>query len=155
MSDDEFERYFAPDPLLRTFVHMAEEGTVAFGVTLVVGGVLVSGVLESTLAYLEGLATEMRERGSGGSAEGMAQGLDAVAASVAEHEEFTRLAKRATDDEEGEGQGVARQPLYVHLADARIFSPDLAAGITTPVHWRGRLTAVDAFFIGQPSVRAP
>jgi hypothetical protein len=59
-SQDRFEETegasLSVDPMLETFVSLAEEQDISFGVTLTIHGLLISGNIISFQKYLEGIA---------------------------------------------------------------------------------------------------
>jgi hypothetical protein len=125
---------------------MANRVGVEISITLLMGGMLVSGRLTSGRKYCQGVAEEIRSFVSPDSearldnlGEAMAQLLDNAAQSVYPEVD---METEPSDDE--------LIPAYVHLRDSRFFHP---GGPGLPVErgiwWRGRLTEVDGFFVGQ------
>ena len=89
------------------------------GITLLVGGMLVSGYLTTSEAYCQG--TFRRD-------------ADFIRALVA----------RLT----GEPVSTEEPPLYIHLRDVQIWSSPLGRATHVP-WWRGRLRSVDGFALGE------
>ena len=89
------------------------------GITLLVGGMLVSGYLATSEAYCQG--TFRRD-------------ADFIRALVA----------RLT----GEPVSTEEPPLYIHLRDVQIWSSPLGRATHVP-WWRGRLRSVDGFALGE------
>jgi len=129
------------DWFLAELVRRANEGGLSMGLTLCVGGVLVSGALIGGREYFEGFAGEV--------ASGVAD--PAVARKA---REFFRSPAALYQPEEGRPGGakvssVADPLSYIHLKAARFFT---ASGEPIPVnhggYWRGKLSAVDGFVLG-------
>jgi hypothetical protein len=136
------------DPLLEVWVHQADDGALAgLPVTLMVGGLLVSGTLVGIHQYMEGIANEFRN--APGASEGigpvLADVFDDAAAGRYDHSEHEAPA-------DGDGDPGAEQDAhrcFIHLEDVRVLDPQGHAA--RAAWWRGRLTAVDAFMYGTPS----
>jgi len=113
------------DELLQAVVHDLSEGLMEgrvpadeTGITLLVGGMLVSGYLTTSEAYCQG--TFRRD-------------ADFIRALVA----------RLT----GEPVSTEEPPLYIHLRDVQIWSSTFGRATRVP-WWRGRLESVDGFALG-------
>ena len=124
------------DWFLQRLASLANDDGLEVGITLQVSGLLVSGVLVSGAAYFQAIA------------ENFSQGLAA-------HAELARAMK----DGIGSFSGVYAQsaasatpplPQYLHLKNAQFFN---TAGAPIPenqrVWWRGRVSEVGGFTIGQ------
>jgi hypothetical protein len=129
------------DWFLAELVRRANEGGLSMGLTLCVGGGLVSGALVGGREYFEGFAEDV--------ASGIAD--PAVARKA---REFFRSPAALYQPEEGRPGGAKVSSLadplaYIHLKAARFFN---AAG--EPIsgnhggYWRGKLSAVDGFVLG-------
>ena len=126
----------APEPphdwFLEILVKLAHEG-ISFGVTLQVGGLLVSGTLASGGDYFDGVAAETSASLSPDAA-GSLKELFANCRDVATHQPSERT-----------------PPTYrfVHLRDAKFYNTN---GSPIPanrgVWWRGRLCEVGGFVVG-------
>ncbi len=116
------------DTFLQALVRVIDKGGASLGITLSVGGLLISGTLTSPGDYFQRVADEL-EAGAGENT------LTAV---------LRRLAQAYESPEEGQSA-----PRILHLKDARVFHP---AGTPIPhnrsTNWRIRLEAVDGFTIG-------
>lgn len=120
-----------PDWFLVELVRRANRGDFSIGLTLCVGGVVVSGTLVSGREYFEGFA------------EAVAAAARDPAVAERAREFFRRPAALYAAEPEGpDAAGEDGPPAYIHLKDAR-FSPEGPG-----VHWRGRLAAVDGFALG-------
>lgn len=122
-----------------------DESFVEYPITLQVGGLLVSGHLTSGRNYFEGFADELKT------------GFDKVPALQESDNEkfvspFRMIAKEFYDNSEeltDEQVEASNNPGFIHLRNARVFHPNgTPIPINKPVWWRGRLDAVDAFFLG-------
>jgi hypothetical protein len=131
------------DWFLQMWVRWANEANAKglAGVTLIVGGTLVSGVLVGVRRYFEGIA-------------------DVLAAAMPDEEDkavrqwFADLGEQHKADEpepstpeEFEERELAG-PHYIHLRDAHIFQADRPLPTGEGVWWRGRLEAVEGFMFG-------
>jgi hypothetical protein len=133
------------DWFLQTLVSIANrfKEEVGFGITLFVGGALVSGILVGGRHYFLGFAEEF----AAGAAE------DDVKANL---EESIGSLTRIYDEPDAAGADDEMEhldpPRYIHLKDARVYA---AGSEPVPgnrgVWWRGRLDAVDGFVLGQLS----
>lgn len=136
------------DYLLRTFVRMVDLRGLEIGITLSVGGMLISGTLTSYSEYLKLVGEGMR--GSPNREVGGVMGE--VFANLAESVQ-NDLVERRQEEERAESSGQELEhdfkPPYIHLRDAKFF---LAADMGLPTQggalWRGKLASVDGFFFG-------
>jgi hypothetical protein len=142
--------HFNCDWFLQTLVDMAnnasKEGSIEFPITLQVGGLLVSGHLTSGRNFFEGLADDLKS------------GLDQIPGwEKAGNEDivapFRQLGKHMYETPEQESTDpkdtIKKSIEFIHLRNARIMHPGGSpVPNNRPVWWRGRLEAVDAFFLG-------
>lgn len=130
------------DWFLVHLVELASDG-VSIGVTLHVGGLIISGEMISGKSYFEEFSSKL------------------LGASYAGHdpeenknflaEGFKSLTAIYDRPEDAPEDWQPPRPAFVHLRGARVFS---AAGSPIPQEgalWRGRITAVDAFSLGSLS----
>lgn len=125
------------DWFLQRLASFANHEGFEIGITLQVSGLLVSGVLVSGARYFEAIAEDFK------------QGLAA-------HEELAAIVQEGIASfaeiyaEEGGEDAAPPLPQYLHLRDAQFFS---TAGTPIPgnqrVWWRGRVSEVGGFTIGQ------
>ena len=149
MDEDTSQRFREQDSYLQVLISLAEDGT-KIPVTLMIGGMLVTGHLISTQEYREGGEKVVFEA------------VDASGASREEREAvkeaFTLRRQIQEDMEEGdkhvkdieEGKSLPPRPYkYVHLQNARFYAPS-GQPWTQPVGflWRGKAAAVDGFVVG-------
>jgi hypothetical protein len=121
-----------PDWFLQALVNIANAGDVEIGMTLLVGGFLVSGKMIGGARYFEGFANDF----AGGFPD------HAVAEDI--RKSFSEYGEIYKTD-----AGNPPVPAYVHLMEARFFN---TAGNPIPgnrgVWWRGRLSEVSGFMLG-------
>jgi hypothetical protein len=125
------------DHFLRFLVTIVDKADVEVGVTLNVGGLLVSGLLVGYDKYAEGVVSQLKE--AGGSKE----------ANAFLEEAFKRYAEVFSD--EGGDDPVSQLDMdtpYVHLGEARFFAPGSTPLPIEGVWWRGRLSEVEGFMPG-------
>lgn len=125
------------DWFLQSLVNVVNGGQLSFGVTLNVGGFLISGVMVSGREYFDGLGGDF------------ASGVDDSEAASLIKETFNKYgAIYDIDDVEGKEEGLPR-PAYIHMRDAQFFS---TSGDPVPsnqgVWWRGRISEVQGFVLG-------
>jgi hypothetical protein len=126
------------DWFLAELVRRANEGGLSIGITLNVGGTLISGTLVGGRRFFEGFAEDV-----------------AAAAADAETAGRARAFFRSPAAMYSDGSGAREVPAnpeplaYLHLENARFFT---ATGTPIPgdqgVFWRGKLGAVDGFALG-------
>ena len=124
------------DAFLQFLVNLVNNGSQieSIGVTLQMGGMLVSGSIISGAEYFDSFAANFTSS------------LDAL-------DTDTRKTVRASLAELGD---VFRQPQpadplpnYIHLADTLFFTADGTPVAGQPTLWRGRTSAVDGFILGR------
>jgi hypothetical protein len=107
-----------------------ETSKQAIAITLNVGGLLVSGELISSKAYInEFMGGALRDK---------------IKSVLREHDEFRREVENAPKGEDDS----------IHLRDARFLVPGQPPipGVGNGVLWRGRLDSVEGFFLGMLGV---
>jgi len=124
------------DPTLESLIELANSGTMSLGVTLWVGGVVISGTLVGVSEYFEGVA---------GFVEGSGEGGAAIAGA------YRKLAGTFHYEIGSQPEDVERFPTMIHLKAARVFSAGAAAMPRQGLWWRGRLDRVDGYSIGSLS----
>lgn len=124
------------DAFLQFLVNLVNNGSQieSIGVTLQMGGMLVSGSIISGAEYFDSFATNFTSS---------LDTLDAdtrktVRSSLAELGDVFRLP-----------QPVDPLPNYIHLANALFFTADGTPIAGQPTLWRGRTSAVDGFILGR------
>ncbi len=119
------------DWFLQNLINMVNSGTMSFGITLNVGGFLVSGTLIGGKEYFEGFGEDFA---SGFQDLDFAENIKAA---------FAKNGEIYTSEED------VPPPSYVHIKCARFFNTN---GNPIPgnrgVWWRGRVSEVDGFSLG-------
>lgn len=133
-----FQTFVDQDHFLATLVNIANETDVAIGITLSVGSVLVSGSIVSWERYFAGVASDLA--GAGGVSE-----LNIALKNGVEH--YAKMCREEMQERIENGKSIAS--LYIHLKDARFFTPGAIPMPTNrSVWWRGRMSEVEGFSIG-------
>lgn len=128
------------DWLLRYLVDAANQKGLQIGITLQVGGMLVSGVLVSGQTYFDNITSDISEALAGNDqTKGIAEMFESVNRAI--HAGTTPDVPTPT-------------PAYIHLKDAYFFHSADSAPIPNGqgVWWRGKLSQVAGFFLGNLSV---
>jgi hypothetical protein len=148
MQDDQRPEPFdrqqrARDPLLDMWIQQAERNGLEPTITLMVGGLLVSGTLVGIRKYLGGVGGEFRNATS--ETPGVGHVLaDAFGAAIA----LADVDEPDEGDDGGPSDDDVSASSFIHLKDVRV-SFGLADSIRGP-WWRGRLEAVDGCMLGAP-----
>jgi hypothetical protein len=139
--NDESQKEQSPPPpgetdwFLQSLVDMSNSSGLEVGITLQVGGFLVSGMLVSGKQYFEGFASDFA------SAFTDQEAARGVREAFSRHGEMYKL--------QGEADLRHPAPVYIHLKQARFFN---TSGDPIPrnrgVFWRGRLSEVSGFILG-------
>jgi hypothetical protein len=135
-----------PDWLLQNLVATANASKDSqMGVTLHVSGIIVSGTLISYEAYWLALIALVRENVSSGFKSELTALGDDLAAT------FANASRPGGHESSPNGDGAegseAPPPEFIHLRDAIVFAPGVAATLPKTL-WRGRLSHVSAWSLG-------
>ena len=124
-----------PDVLLTLLVTIVNQQSWEIGITLFVQGSIISGLLIGENMYFEGLSNEIPEP--------FTEGFQAL---------FT-LVKSLNTNSPGnqEEQRELKNIEFIHLKDAKFYSGNSLVPNNRGVYWRGRLSRVDGFYLGQLS----
>jgi hypothetical protein len=123
------------DALLGHLVRLANEDSMAVGVTLTVKGVIISGLLIGYERYYDGIINNMRQtRGKKGVSE--TQSIDKFMERINQARNMTRSQK-------------ADEITFVHLEKAVLYN-NLSKSMFSPNFWRVKLDSIDSFMIGTP-----
>ncbi|MDC6164594.1 gas vesicle protein [Achromobacter xylosoxidans] len=124
------------DVFLQFLVNLVNNGgqLKSIGVTLQMGGMLVSGSIVSGAEYFDRFA----ETFSDSLSDMGTQARQSVRTSLAELGDVFRLPQPAEP-----------LPNYIHLVDALFFTADGTPIAGQPTLWRGRSSAVDGFILGR------
>lgn len=131
------------DIFLQILVQQVNRGYFTMDITLCIGGGLISGHLISGESYYELFAQDLAGGAHTAEQKEFVKPLQEAIADIG-HQTYTS-ADRADDPVEPEPL-----PQFVHLQDARM----ILGGMVSPsvgnrgVLWRGRLAAVDGFWLG-------
>jgi hypothetical protein len=112
--------------------------TLEIGITLVVGGSVVSGRLVSGKKYFETFAKEFSDPWPG-------ETKEQIRAAFARHADIYKIDEK--------GQENPPPPQFIHLIDARCFYPGSELPNNGGVLWRGKINAVSGFSLGALSTR--
>lgn len=128
------------DGFVQILVSIVNQTSIGIGITLNVGGLIISGELVSKKNYFEGLAQEMALANAD---EPIKDALQTVFRKISGQDELS------IEESQNENQP---PPKFIHLKNAKML---LANGKQVPtnqgVWWRGRLSAVDGFCLGSLS----
>jgi len=124
------------DVFLQFLVNLVNNGgqLKSIGVTLQMGGMLVSGSIVSGAEYFDRFAESFADSLT----DMESSGRQTVRSSLAELGDVFRLPQPAEP-----------LPNYIHLADALFFTADGTPIAGQPTLWRGRSNAVDGFILGR------
>ena len=132
------DKHAAPgaDAFLQFLVNLVNNGSQieSIGVTLQMGGMLVSGSIVSGAEYFDRFAASFTN--SLGAMD--TETRTTVHASLAELGDVFRVPQPADP-----------LPNYIHLSDALFFAADGTPVAGQPTLWRGRTSAVDGFILGR------
>lgn len=129
------------DWFLRNTISTLTPLGVELGITVMVGGMVVSGTLISGAKYFEEMGNSIQ--GKGGEQEDV---VNAIAESWKAWKVIYDKPEDAPDDWKPE------QTSFIHLRDARVFAPGQPSLPSNQgVLWRGKLSSIDGFTMAQIS----
>ena len=143
----------APDAdwFLQALVRIGNDGSLNYPVTLHVGGVTVTGTIVGGREYFELWSKAASEPITWGDNEGP----EAAEARKAIKDMFRSFGDAVYPEKKDEDETPVdifkTGPQYIHLKDARFFLGDTFVPNNQSVLWRGRITAVDGWFLGSLS----
>jgi hypothetical protein len=120
------------DWYLQRLVSIANASELEVGITLVIGGSVVSGRLIGGRKYFEEFAREFSDAWPG-------DAKDRIRDAFARQGEIYSA---------GSEEDKAVPPQFIHLADARCFYPGSQLPNNSGVLWRGKINAVSGFSLG-------
>lgn len=129
------------DFFLAQLVRWANQWGIEQGVTLAVGGAVVSGDLIGGKQYFEELADTITATVT--PADGQNEIKTTIAAFYKQYAALYEKPEGAQDD-------WSPPPTFIHLRNARWVYPDRLIPGNRGVLWRGKLSAVDGFCLGRP-----
>lgn len=125
------------DWFLQDLVNLANKTDTSIGITLTVGGALVSGKLASGKEYFE----EFGKRFARGFRNSSPEDIASIEESYARYGEIYR--------DTTESDKPAAIPSYIHLKDVHIyFGPNIPIPSEDGNWWRGRISEVQGFVLG-------
>ena len=136
------------DWFLQSLVDIVTPGNISFGITLSLGGTLVTGTLVSGKQYFEGFAEQFAAAWPGDDPDAVRAALSKFARIYESSEEGRAEAKESDSESSVEPP----RPGYIHLKNARIMRQ---GNVMVPsdrlAWWRSRISAVDGFTLGEIS----
>lgn len=133
------------DWFLQRLVRLANVTGVEIGITLTVGGSIISGELTGGREYFEAVAEQVRSAVPGEVGEAMS--------------DFFRKGAKVyvlAKEEANEVSGDLIPPNYLHLRNAKHFAPGSEAMPSGDgMWWRGRIAEVSGFTVGSLGPRPP
>ena len=131
------------DFLLRALVDLANKTGMEIGMTLSVGGVLVSGNLASGKTYFKEIAAETLQATGDAKDSGINQSLSDYFAN------WGKLIYEQPENEDQSNDEAMSQPNYIHLRNAKfVHNSGKSMPSNRGIWWRGRLSAIDGFSLG-------
>ena len=121
------------DWVLQWAVRFVESTSLGIGVTLTVGGGVISGTMVSSKLYFESLSEDMSKSFS-------VFGNEAA--------ETIKTLMLSFDNAEDHQDGAPAEQ-YIHLKDARMFTTPNGALTSNGALWRGKISAVHGFTFGE------
>jgi hypothetical protein len=119
------------DPLLELLIEMTDETGAELPITLQVSGLVVSGKLISKSAYFDQFTSHFTQ-------------------GMTDRQTVEGLRTSFAEISAGPGGDAASPPLAVHMKDAALFGVgNMPVPYEQGALWRGRLSDVDAFFLGE------
>jgi len=134
------------DIFLEILISEFVEHGVQIPITMSVGGTIISGYLVSEDKYFEEMSKLASESESEESAEVIQEAIRAMPHHI--DEAVTRLIDEGTEG--GDAARIRRriQSGYIHLIDSSVETPGGDTEEMSDMLWRGRLEAVDGFWLG-------
>lgn len=120
------------DWFLQRLVSIVNTSDLEFGITLTVGGSIVSGTLVGGTKYFETFAKDF-------SGAWPKEAQEVIREALASH---TAIYKAGNDDQE------PTPPQFLHLINARSFQPTGQLPNNRGVLWRGKINSVSGFSLG-------
>ena len=118
------------------------------GITLTVGGAVITGQMISNTAWLDDMDQKIQDAGGGPWATVFSAKAEGLRARLGE----ASAAERAVEDLADRFAAAVYQvdqPGFIHLKNARVLTPGSGAGIPgNGMHWRGRLAQVSGWAFG-------
>lgn len=128
------------DMVLEGLIFSANAEGQEYGLTLTVGGTVVSGVLTADAEFLRFLADEITEGQDQADAQALRNDLEQTARRTEE-----KLRQILSQPPRDGGRPIPVMPA-IHLRDATVWLPG-GQSVQVP-YWRGRVQAIDGWFLG-------
>lgn len=152
------------DWFLKLIVAQVNRNDVEIGLTLSVGGLLISGTAISQRKYFEEVAAAIKTARPGdderaaSARNGIARAIEDFPSKMWDLAERRVAAEQIGDAAGAVGPTEAAQQLeeqisdiFIHLRDVRIHASDGQVVPLSGALWRGSIKAVDGFWIGEPN----
>jgi hypothetical protein len=127
-------------------------GAAAFGVTLCVKGIMVSGVIASGRDYFNNFAQNVAASLPPDTEEGTRKNFHTYFARYGEiypaRDDAEGSAKGANDAGADEDDDAKPLPEFIHLRNARIFNGETFTPTQGGIWWRGRISEIDGWILG-------
>jgi hypothetical protein len=128
------------DMVLEGLIFSANAEGQEYGITVTVGGTVVSGILSADAEFLRFLAEEITEGQETPEAKALRADLEETATRTE-----AKLRQVLSRPRRGQGRPIPLMPT-LHLRDATVWLPG-GQSVQVP-YWRGRVDAVDGWFLG-------
>lgn len=126
------------DVILTMFINTVNNTDISMGITLNIGGQIITGNLISYKRYLREVGEQF---GNTNDEHGIGIALKDSFKSVADEVEKIFANTENTEDDGNKPQ----EPNFIHLSEVRI----IGQTNVTSKHWRGKLSSVDGFIFGR------
>lgn len=137
------------DWFLQQIVDWANKSGLGVGVTLNVGGLLVSGTTISGAKYFNDLAKQVGSSKTEASDELLKTLSEIIGAYASIYEVPDEAEADSGEPTDGSSSDALATPTFIHLADARFFYPNAKPlPHNRGVLWRGKVSQVNAFSLG-------
>jgi hypothetical protein len=130
---------FRQDWFLEYFVKLVNESEASLTISLVIGGSIITGELVGVKTYFAGLAREIAN----------ATSAELGQVFIDRFSDFAEVSMTNTDNDNSNSDEIVAPTRFIHLRNAKIVqSREGALPDNHGVWWRGKIQAVDGFFIG-------
>jgi hypothetical protein len=157
MSEEEkLENHAAPDDLLEGLVRLANVFNIQTGVTLNIGGLLITGKMVSGRRYYKEFAGQLRNTGADPFLRetilALADTYEKTGEELYPPYDFSKNERDEGEDAKSEISEPDAPLAFIHLIDARFTNPGGGFLPAPGVLWRGKLSSVDGFILGELKV---
>ena len=138
------------DWALAEFAWYANRGGIEFGVTLQIGGQIVSGTTVSGAEFLKDVGEKLSEVITN-SGDQFKELSDTIKGKYKDQAQKLYPKISSQESNEAKGEQFSIKSAFIHLKNVDIWTD--SASKSLPVrYWRGKLASVDAWFIGRMSI---